>query len=269
MHPEQAPVARVAGLLAERFGDAPPTALVLGSGLGGLVQQLTNVSRAGFDAVGLPESRVAGHAGEVVRGRLGAAEVVVMAGRVHLYEGWSPGEVVRYVRALHSWGIQRLFLTNSVGGISDGFDPGTLVVVTDHINLQGSNPLTGPAFGERFPDLTSAYDPEMRRLLTEAARAASCTVRHGVLAAMLGPSYETPAEVRMLRSLGADVVGMSTVPEVIAAAEVGLRCAVLAMVSNRAAGLAGHALSHAEVTETAVVAGDRMAATLTEAVQRL
>ena len=269
MHPEQEPVARAAGLLTERFGEAPPTGLVLGSGLGGLVERLTHVSRASFESVGLPQSSVAGHAGEVVRGRLGAAEVVMLSGRVHIYEGWTPDEVVRYVRALHRWGLRQLLLTNSVGGISDGFDPGTMVVVTDHLNLQGTNPLVGLPFGERFPDLTTAYDPELRRILTDASRVTGFPLLQGVLAAMLGPSYETPAEVRMLKTLGADVVGMSTVPEVVAAAGIGLRCAVLAMVSNRAAGLGDHALSHAEVTETAIEAGDRLAATLIEAIGRL
>ncbi|HHO54094.1 MAG TPA: purine-nucleoside phosphorylase [Deltaproteobacteria bacterium] len=269
MHPEEASVVTSTRLFTDRFGAPPPTAMVLGSGLGTLIGQLEAPERAKAGSLGLPQPQIVGHAGEVVRGRLHGREVVVMSGRVHLYEGVSPHEVVRYVRVLHRWGVRRLLLTNAVGGISEGFDPGSLVVVTDHLNLQGASPLVGPAFGERFPDLTSAYDPGLRKILAAAAAGIGIEVRHGVLAAMLGPSYETPAEIRMLRVLGADVVGMSTVPEVLAAAGVGLRCACLSMVSNHAAGITGEPLSHAEVTEIAAEAGGRLAATLAEAVRQL
>ncbi len=268
-HPEAGPVAEVAGRLRARFGAAPPTAVVLGSGLGTLVERMEVADRAPYAEVALPASTVAGHASEVVRGRLGSAELLALAGRVHLYEGRSPAETVRYVRALHQWGVQNLIVTNSVGGITAGMDPGTLVVVTDHVNFQGRNPLYGPAFGIRFPDLSNAYDRGLRRVLKEAAKEVGVPVREGVLAAMLGPSYESPAEIRMLGILGVDVVGMSTVPEVIAAAEVGLRCAVLSLVSNKAAGIADHALTHEEVTAAAHEAGGRMAKLLAEAVQRI
>lgn len=268
MHPETGPVNDVARRLEATFGAAPPTAVVLGSGLGGLVRSLSDARRAPYSEVGLPASTVAGHASEVVRGRLGTAEIVALAGRVHLYEGRDPAEVVRYVRALHRWGVQRLLVTNSVGGITPGMTAGTLVVVTDHVNFQGRNPLYGPAFGTRFPDMSTAYDPEMRRVLKEAASATGVPVREGVLAAMLGPSYETPAEIRMLGRLGVDVVGMSTVPEVIAAAELGLRCAVLSLVSNLAAGIGDHPLSHEEVTAAANEAGGRMVKLLSEAIVR-
>lgn len=268
-HPEAGPVAEVAEKLRARFGVAPPTAVVLGSGLGTLVDRMTVVDRAPYAELALPASTVAGHASEVVRGRLGRAELVALAGRVHLYEGRSPAETVRYVRALHRWGVQHLIVTNSVGGITAGMDPGTLVVVSDHVNFQGRNPLYGPAFGTRFPDLSDAYDRGLRRVLKDAAAAAGVPVKEGVLAAMLGPSYESPAEIRMLAVLGVDVVGMSTVPEVIAAAEVGLRCAVLSLVSNKAAGIADHALTHEEVTAAAHEAGGRMARLLSEAVQRI
>jgi purine-nucleoside phosphorylase len=267
-HPEEAPVAEAASRLERTFGAAPPTALVLGSGLGGLVGKLEDAKRAPYSDLALPQGTVAGHASELVRGRLGHAEIAVLSGRAHLYEGRGPAEVVRYVRALHRWGVKRLVLTNSVGGISPGLDPGALVIVTDHLNCQGRNPLHGPAFGERFPDLSVAYDSGLRRILAEAAAAVGVPITTGVLAAMPGPSYETPAEIRMLRVLGVDVVGMSTVPEVIAAAELGLPCAVLSLVSNRAAGLAGHPLSHAEVTDAARAAGDRLAAVLAEAITR-
>lgn len=269
MHPEQGLVADVARRLRERFGPPPAVAVVLGSGLGGLVARLDALERAPYSELGLPQSTVAGHASELVYGRLADRPVAVLSGRVHLYEGRSLGEVVRYVRALHAWGVRALLLTNSAGGITDGLDPGTLVIVTDHLNFQGTNPLVGPAYATRFPDLSRAYDPELQDLLAAAATANGIDVRRGVMAAMLGPSYETPAEIRMLRTLGADVVGMSTVPEVIAAAEIGLRCAVLSLVSNRAAGLADHALTHVEVTTAAREAGDRLGALLAHAITKL
>lgn len=266
MHPEEGPVADAARRLGETFGAPPLVAVVLGSGLGGLVAKMSDVRRAPYAELGLPQGTVAGHASELVYGRLGEVPVAVLSGRVHLYEGRSPAEAVRYVRALARWGVGALLITNSVGGISPGFEPGTLVVVEDHLNFQGTNPLCGPAFGVRFPDLSAAYHPELRAILADAARGLGIEVRTGVLAAMLGPSYESPAEIRMLAKLGADVVGMSTVPEVIAAAELGLRCAVLSLVSNRAAGLSGHPLTHEEVTLAARAAGDQLAALLAAAI---
>lgn len=268
MHPETAPVNEIAERLRARFGAAPATALVLGSGLGGLVASMAAEGRAPYAEVGLPTSSVAGHASEVVVGGLGGQRTAVLAGRVHLYEGRSPAEVIRYVRVLHRWGVQRLVITNSVGGITEGFDPGLLVLVTDHVNLQGRNPLYGEAYGTRFPDLSRAYDADLRAHLHAAAAEVGVPVREGVLAAMLGPSYESPAEIRMLARVGVDVVGMSTVPEVIAAAEVGLRCAVVSLVSNHAAGISRTPLTHEEVTEAAREAGSRFAALLTAAVRR-
>jgi purine-nucleoside phosphorylase len=269
VHPEQEPVAGAVRKLADRFGEAPRIAVVLGSGLGSLVGRMTEVIRAPYEALGLPTGTVAGHASELAVGKLGERRVGVLSGRVHLYEGRPAAEVVRYVRALHAWGVRALLLTNSVGGITLGFDPGTLVIVTDHLNLQGTNPLCGPAYGERFPDLSRAYDPDLRARIADAADSLGIDVRQGVLAAMLGPSYESAAEIRMVGGLGADVVGMSTVPEVIAAAEIGLRCAVLSIVSNRAAGLTDRPLTHDEVTEAARAAGDRLAALMAEVIGRI
>lgn len=269
MHPEQGPVADVARRMRDRFGAPPAVAVVLGSGLGGLVARMDAVERAPYTELGLPQSTVAGHASELVWGRLSDRPLAVLSGRVHIYEGRAPAEVVRYVRALHLWGVRALLLTNSVGGITDGFDPGTLLIVTDHLNFQGTNPLIGPAYADRFPDLSRAYDPGLQQILTRSAAAVGIEVRRGVLAAMLGPSYETPAEIRMLRTLGADVVGMSTVPEVIAAAEIGLRCAVLSLVSNYAAGMTGNPLTHEEVTGAARAAGDRLGALLAHAIGQI
>ena len=163
MHPEQGPVAEVARRMADTVGAPPTVAVVLGSGLGGLVARMDSVERAPYPELGLPQSTVAGHASELVWGRLADWPVAVLSGRVHLYEGRAPAEVVRYVRALHAWGVKALILTNSVGGITDGLDPGTLVVVTDHLNFQGTNPLIGPAYAERFPDLSRASIRSSRR----------------------------------------------------------------------------------------------------------
>ncbi len=258
MHPEEPAVARAAERLAAAFGTAPRVALVLGSGLGPVADRVRDPRDVPFQELGLPVGKVPGHAGKMRVGALGGERVAVVRGRVHLYEGLGAHAVVRYVRALHRWGVQRLFLTCSAGGIASGLEPGSMVLVTDHINLQHDNPLVGPAFGTRFPDLGAAYDPGMRLALSEAAREVGIALPTGVYAAMHGPAYETPAEVRMLRHVGADVVGMSTVPEVLAAAALGLRTAVIAVVSNRAAGLTDEVLSHDEVTETAAVVADRL-----------
>lgn len=253
MHPEEGPVAHAAEQLAQTFGEAPPTAIVLGSGLGALVSRLGGAREAGFSDLGLPVSSVHGHKGTVIRGRLGASEVALISGRVHLYEGWTANEVVRYVRALHAWGVKRLVLTCSAGAITYGIEPGALVAISDHVNYQRDNPLIGPSWpgGTRFPDLSEAYSPRMRAILRETASGLAVPWREGVYGAMTGPSYETPAEIRALRSVGCDLVGMSTVAEMIAAAHIGFEAAAIAVVSNRAAGLASEPLTHDEVMDIA------------------
>jgi inosine/guanosine/xanthosine phosphorylase family protein len=268
-HSEEAPIREAADRLAARFGEPPATAVVLGSGLGPVVDRVLEAREAPFGDLGLPGSTVPGHAGRVVVGFLQKQRVALLSGRVHLYEGHPPPVLVRGVRALAKWGVQRLILTCSVGGITEGLEPGTLVLVTDHLNLQGANPLTGPAYGDRFPDVTRAYDPALRGLLRACGQAAGLRLVDGVLAAMPGPAYETPAEIRMLRALGADIVGMSTVPEVLAAAEIGLSCAVVAVVSNRAAGLATAPLTHAEVTDQARITAVGLATMLEGALDAL
>lgn len=259
-HPEQQPIAAIADALASTFGAPPETAVVLGSGLSLLLERMDVRVRSSYPDLGLPGSAVVGHAGEAVLGSLGGRSVLAMAGRVHLYEGWSPAELVRGVRALHAWGIQQLILTCSAGGISDAMQPGSLALITDHINLQGTSPLVGPAWGQtRFPDMSTAYAPHLQAAVQRAADHLDLPLQSGVYAAMMGPAYETPAEIRMLQAMGADLVGMSTVPEILAAAECGLPAVAIAMVSNRAAGLAGHPLTHDEVTETAHAAADDFA----------
>jgi len=252
MHPEAVHVGTATQLLREHLGDPPALAIVLGSGLGPVVERVDIRARADYATLGIPDSTIVGHENRAYRGRLGGAEVVVLSGRIHLYEGFDPGVVVRAVRAVHGWGVGKLVLTCSAGGIADGFDPGRVVAVSDHINLQGLNPLTGPSWnGNRFPDLSKVHDVGMRDVFHRVARENGIELGEGVYAGMNGPGYETPAEIRMLRTCGADLVGMSTVPELLAAAQLGLPAAALAVVSNRAAGLDESVLDHHEVTEVA------------------
>jgi purine-nucleoside phosphorylase len=248
MHPEEQPVNHIVERFRSVFGSPVETAVVLGSGLGGVVEQLQVEGQAPYSELGLPDSTVPGHAGRAVVGTLGGSRHLLMCGRVHLYEGYSGAEVVRGVRALHRWGVKRLILTNSCGCITEGLRPGALVLLRDHINLQGVNPLTGPAWGTRFPDMTFAYSPAIRALFSKAAEELGIRLPEGVYAAMHGPAYETPAEIRLAEVVGADLVGMSTVPEVLAAAEVGFPVAAISVVSNFAAGLTSEALSHDDVT---------------------
>lgn len=252
--------------LAARFGPAPHLGVVLGSGVGGVVDALTDAESAPSAEVGLPSSSVQGHASRVVVGKLGGARVAVLSGRVHLYEGRSPEEVVRGVRALARWGVARVLLTNASGGLTRELRPGQLVVVTDHINLLGASPLEGPdveVLGPRFVDLADAYDPTMRADLHAAAGRLGVPLVDGVYAALRGPSYETAAEVRMLRALGADVAGMSTVPEVIALAQLGVPRAAISLVTNPGAGL-GASVSHGDVTRVAGEATRRLIPLLKE-----
>jgi len=259
MHPEEEPVAHVAKRLRERLGAAPATAIVLGSGLGGVLDRMKREAEVPYDDLGLPASTVAGHAGRAVVGEFGGARVVAMSGRVHRYEGHSASVVVRYVRALHRWGVKRLVLTCAAGSIRPDWKPGDLALITDHINMQGDNPLIGPVFGgPRFPDLSRAYAPDLRAALKAAGESVGTTFHEGVYVAFTGPSYETPAEIRMGRAIGADLVGMSTVPEAIAAASLGLPATAIALVSNFASGLTDEPLSHEEVTIAAKAAGERL-----------
>lgn len=252
----------------------PSVALVLGSGLGAFADTLVDATVIPFSEVPhLARVTVPGHAGKLVIGRLreGPSPVVAaLAGRIHLYEGHSPDDVVFNVRALLTLGARTLVVTNAAGGISPTLRPGDLTLLTDHLNLTGRTPLAGPnddSLGPRFPDMTDAYDPGLRRLAHSAAESVGQTLREGVYAGLLGPSYETPAEIRMLRSMGADLVGMSTVTEVIAARHMGAKVLGLSCVTNLAAGVSPHALSHAEVEETARFARDRFIALL-EAILR-
>lgn len=270
-HPETPRVAHVAAALRERFGAPPKTALVLGSGLSAVVDRVRGAARCRYEDLGLPGSAVVGHAGEAVCGTLGDARVALLSGRVHLYEGYAPGEVVRGVRAMREWGVENLILTCSAGGISAPLGPGQLMALTDHISFQHGNPLVGPVYpgGERFPDMSTAYDPGTRAELHRAAAVVGCSLHEGVYAAMMGPAYETPAEIRMLQRIGADAVGMSTVPECLAGVQCGLRVGAVAVISNRAAGLGDGPLSHDDVKHAAGGAAGTLAALLEVAVGHL
>lgn len=245
---------KAADAIRERTGiRAPGVAIVLGSGLGGLARAIQDASRMPFKEIpGFPDATVVGHDGSVIAGRLGGREVVALSGRFHMYEGHSAAVAAFPVRVFHALGIRELFVSNAAGGISTKLVVGDLMMISDHINLMGSNPLVGPVQeGEtRFPDMTDAYDPGLRRVMRTTAEGLKIPLREGVYAGLLGPSYETPSEVKMLRSLGADAVGMSTVPEVIMARALGMRVAGVSCITNAAAGVTGAALSHAEVLET-------------------
>jgi inosine/guanosine/xanthosine phosphorylase family protein len=252
MNDESARIDAVAQALREAFGAPPPTAVTLGSGLGPVVERAVVERRVPTPELGLPASTVPGHAGEAVLGTLGGARVLLLSGRVHAYEGYSFAEVVRYVRALRRWGVRRILLTCSAGALRRDLPPGTLTVLRDHLNLMPGNPLIGPVIeGERFPDAAHAHDPGLRRALIAAAEAAGVPLPEAVYAGLIGPAYETAAEVRMLGLLGADLVGMSTVPEVLAAARIGLPVAAVAVVSNYGAGVGDEAVDHASVTAVA------------------
>ncbi|HCU11429.1 MAG TPA: purine-nucleoside phosphorylase [Gemmatimonadetes bacterium] len=231
----------------------PKIGIILGSGLGGLSNSIGDAARIPFrDIPGFPEATVAGHEGAVIVGSLGGRDVVALSGRFHMYEGHPAALAAFPVRVFHALGAQDLFVSNAAGGISPKLAVGDLMMISDHLNLMGTNPLVGEARkGEiRFPDMTDAYNPGLRWLLRTSAEKLGITLREGVYAGLLGPSYETPSEVKMLRLLGADAVGMSTVPEVIVARALGMRVAGVSCITNAAAGVTGSALSHAEVLET-------------------
>lgn len=228
--------------------------MVLGSGFSAAVEQMDLDAKIAYSRLpGFPPVGVAGHSGQLLIGRLGGTPVMVFSGRAHYYEGHSLGQVTFPVRVAAACGVRVLLLTNAAGGLNRSFRPGDFMIVSDHINFLGDNPLRGPARpGElRFVDLTEAYDPGLMRMLARAGRSCGARVHSGVYLAASGPSYETPAEIRAFARLGADAVGMSTVPETIVARQCGLRVAALSCITNLAAGRSPNPLSHAEVLETA------------------
>lgn len=250
----------------------PRVGIVLGSGLGGLADTIQESVRISYsDVPGFPTPQALGHAGTLVCGKLGGHDVIAMAGRFHIYEGHSPQLAAFPVRVMHALGVETLFLSNAAGGVNEEYRAGDLMIIEDHLNLMWTNPLVGPQQkgDERFTDMSQPYDADLRKLLRQAAGKVGVEMREGVYAALLGPSYETRAEVRMLRALGADAIGMSTVPEVLVARSRGMRVAGVSAITNAASGVTGAPISHAEVLEVGRKIGDKFQALVTEFVSSL
>lgn len=245
--------AAIDAIRARYGGVTPRVAIVLGSGLGAFADELTRAVRIPYGEIpGWPVSTAVGHAGQLVFGLLDGTPVVLMAGRAHLYEGYTPQQAVFGVRVLSRLGVKSILFTNAAGGINVSYGTGALVLISDHINLQGSNPLAGPnddALGPRFPDMSEAYSLRLRNIAQTSAAELGVNLPEGVYAGLLGPNYETPAEIRYLRAIGADLVGMSTVGEVIAANHMGVECLGISCVTNMAAGVLPQKLVHDEVLE--------------------
>ena len=263
----------VAREVRERIGaDAPVAGLVLGSGLGGLATRIEGQRAIPYsDLPGFSAPTVPGHAGRLIYGTLAGRPVVALAGRFHVYEGHSAAKAAFPVRVLHALGAPIVLLSNAAGGIRRTMKPGDLMIIKDHVNLTWQNPLTGRVIpgDERFPDMSEPWDPGLRALLADSARAAGIPVSEGVYFGLSGPSYETPAEVRMLTQLGADAVGMSTVHEVIVARALGIRVAGMSCITNLAAGLSEEAILHADVLEVTKAAGEKFESVAIEFIGRL
>ncbi|MCZ2149485.1 MAG: purine-nucleoside phosphorylase [Bryobacterales bacterium] len=251
----------------------PKMAIVLGSGLGVFADELSHRGEIPYsDLPHWPRSTAVGHAGKLILGQLGDLDLLCLSGRAHLYEGYTPREAAFAIRVLGMLGVRSLVLTNAAGGINPAFEQGELVLISDHINLQGVNPLVGPnddALGPRFPDMSEAYCEHYRYITKLVAAELHITVAEGVYAALLGPSYETPAEIRYLRAIGADLVGMSTVPEVIAANHMGMKVLAISCVTNMAAGMLPRKIDHEEVLETGAKVRDTLLRLLKKVLPRL
>ena len=241
--------------IKKQLPNTPEIGLVLGSGLGDYADSFPNPVIIPYsDIPHFPQSTVVGHKGRLVFQEIAGLPVIAMQGRFHYYEGYSMEQVTYPIRVMGQLGIQHLILTNAAGGANPNFSAGDLMLITDHINLMGMNPLRGPhneAFGDRFPDLTYAYHPEERRVFESVAQRLHIPLQQGVYAGFSGPSYETPAEIRMVQMLGADAVGMSTIPEAIVATQMGIRVSGVSCITNLAAGMSGAKLTHEDVMETA------------------
>ena len=266
-------VQSAAGLIRSKSKSVPTTAVVLGSGLGSFASTLGAGTSITYSEIPYwPAANVVGHEGRLVIGDVAGTPAIALSGRAHFYEGHDLRTVTFSVRVLGALGVKTVILTNAAGGINAGFVPGDLMVIDDHINLLGSSPLVGPndeRFGVRFPDLTNVYSPRLRRLADDVAGAQGLTLRHGVYAACHGPSYETPAEVRYLRLIGADAVGMSTVPEAIVARHMGVEVLGISCITNFAAGVLPQPLNHDEVLETAKRVRDTFIALLKGVIEKI
>ena len=256
-------------IIRSRISVEPRIAVVLGSGLGGFADDFENPVAIPYEDIpGFVRSTAQGHAGRLVVGTVESVPVLAMQGRVHYYEGYSLEEVTFAIRTFGLLGVKTLVLTNAAGGINVQLTQGALMVISDHLNLMGVNPLRGPndeRFGPRFPDMSAVYSPELQELVIDEARAINLEVRRGLYCGLSGPSYETPAEIHLLRALGADAVGMSTVPEAIVARHMGIEVLGISCITNMAAGISDEPINHEEVMAT----GDRVRATFTELLQRV
>ena len=263
-------ITAAAAYIRNRIKTEPTIGLVLGSGLGDYADTLEDTVRISYSEIpNFPVPSIAGHSGALVFGRKCGKEVVIMQGRIHYYEGLPQQEITLSIRVLAALGIKTLVLTNACGGVNLAFAPGDLMLISDHINFSGNSPLIGPnleAFGPRFPDMSDLYTASLRKIIKEQAEQADLFLQEGVYAMYSGPNYETPAEIRMFRTLGADTVGMSTVPEAIAAAHCGMETAGIACIANYAAGISEKPLSVEDITETAKKAVPRMKALLKESI---
>jgi purine-nucleoside phosphorylase len=260
-------------ILSKLAGTKPQVAVVLGSGLGGVADAVNNPIEIHYSEIPhFPVSTVEGHAGHLVSGSLGGVDVLLMKGRFHFYEGYEMKEVTLPIRVFSLLGIQTLILTNAAGGTAPQLGPGTLMLITDHINLMGDNPLRGQnedCFGARFPDMTDIYTPALQTLAKEAAREMDLQLAEGVYLGLRGPSYETPAEVKMLRNLGGDALGMSTVPEAIVARHCGMKILAFSCITNYAAGMSGQEIAHSEVMEIGNRAGKQLAELILRIIPKL
>jgi purine-nucleoside phosphorylase len=258
-----------ARFIRSRLDEEPRVALVLGSGLGAFADELEGAQSLSYSEIpGFARPTVEGHAGRLVLGKAGGVSVAAMQGRFHFYEGYTLEQVTFPIRTLGLLGVKTLVLTNAAGGLNNSFAQGSLIVISDHLNLMGTNPLLGknePRFGPRFPDMTAVYDHEYQDIAICEAREMGLELRRGIYAALTGPSYETPAEIRMMRLLGADAVGMSTVPEAIVARHMGLRVLGFSCITNMAAGVLDKPINHEEVIET----GERVRETFAELLRRV
>ena len=260
---------RAARLIRERAKADVSVAIVLGSGLGGFADELTDASGIPYDQIpGFARATVEGHAGRLVIGKVGATAIAALQGRFHFYEGYSLEEVTFPIRVLKLLGVNTLILTNASGALNAEFAPGTLMLISDHINLMGVNPLIGAndtRFGPRFPDLTNVYSPELQDIVLQEAREMKLEMRRGIYASLTGPSYETPAEIHMMRALGAQAVGMSTVPEAIVARHMGMKVVGISCITNLAAGVTDHPVDHTQVIAT----GERIRESFSELLRRV
>ncbi|MFX3625568.1 MAG: purine-nucleoside phosphorylase [Ectobacillus sp.] len=247
-------IEQAASYLKQKYSKTPAIGLILGSGLGVLADEIENAVKVPYSEIpNFLISTVEGHAGQLLFGTLEGVTVVAMQGRFHYYEGYDMQKVTFPVRVMKALGVEKLIVTNAAGGVNTSFEPGDLMIISDHINFTGTSPLIGPndpALGVRFPDMSEAYCKQLRQTAKQAAERLGIKVREGVYVAMSGPTYETPAEVRMVRTLGGDAVGMSTVPEVIVARHSGLKVLGISCISNMAAGILDQPLHHEEVIET-------------------